>query len=460
MRTPTLLLALVVGFAVGAPAVAQDEPAAADAAAEPTMELLYLGLNEQGAEEWYRLADRAIVVRVPGGAYQQRPYEGMGTTAEPSPVEVESYFVDKFEVTNRQFAAFLNLQDDPTGLLDTRVAGVERRDGTWVASMGLEEHPVTAATGRGAVRFAAWVGGALPNRGQWEKAAGGADGNVFPWGDAAADASRANFGRSGTKGPMAVGSHAAGASPYGCHDMAGNVYERVNMPGRRSRDGQPMPVMIKGGSWLSPHPLNLRVLDMCVQPMQVAERSVGFRCVMVDNEPDRPSRTAAEQPKLRLATDWDAAVAEAKKRRVPLFLSLLFDTCGQCDRTRAQCYTDPRFIAYANAKLVMVVGHVPGDAMDDPHPPGAEDACPLYPGLTCSQHEALYGKGLGVVGGFGVSPGNFVLHPDKIKPDAGRRALLAPEETLPKWGNAVDRYLAVFAECVQAIRDGDGSEGD
>ena len=116
--------------------------------------------------------------------------------------------------------------------------------------------------------------------------------------------------------------------------MAGNVYERVVMPGRRQRDGSPLPIMIKGGSWLSPHPLNLRVADMCVQPLEVAEHSVGFRCVMTDPHPERPTRTAEGPARLRLATDFDAAVAEAKRRRVPIFLSLLIDTCGQCDRTR------------------------------------------------------------------------------------------------------------------------------
>ena len=181
----------------------------------------------------------------------------------------------------------------------------------------------------------------MPTPAQWEKAAGGVEGRLYPWGDAAPDATRANFGRPRPRGPMPVGSFAAGVSPFGCHDMAGNVYERVMM----QRGGEIAPTMIKGGSWLTPHPLNLRVLDLCVQPMGVAERSVGFRLVMADPEPDRATRKAAATPKLELAAGWKQAVEEAERRRVPIFLTLHFDTCGQCDRTRAQCFRDPRFVA-------------------------------------------------------------------------------------------------------------------
>ena len=122
------------------------------------------------------------------------------------------------------------------------------------------------------------------------------------------------YGIDAADGAVAVGSRPAGASAYGCLDMAGNVYERVNVPGRRTRSGEPYPAMIKGGSWLTPHPLNLRVLDLCMQPLEVAENSVGFRVVAADPEPDRPAKTAADAPVLRIAKSWEAAVEEARSR--------------------------------------------------------------------------------------------------------------------------------------------------
>ncbi|MHC4849424.1 MAG: SUMF1/EgtB/PvdO family nonheme iron enzyme, partial [Planctomycetota bacterium] len=266
-----------------------------------------------------------------------------------------------------------------------------------------------------------------PSVPEWEKAAGGADGTLWPWGDTKPDRTRANFGGKG--GVLPVGSFRAGASPYGCLDMAGNASERT-----RSERG---PVIIKGGSWVTPHTLNLRVMDMCVQPMDVAERSVGFRCAMKDAEPARATRKREAPATLKYAKSWKAAVAEATKRGVPIFLSLQFDTCGQCDRTRAQLFRDPRFVAYCNEKMVVAIGHRPGDAVDEPHAEADDGSCSLYPGLKCHEHHAVFNKAIMAVGRFAVSPGNFVLSPD------GKKVLIAEKE-LPKWGWATDEYLAAF----------------
>ena len=423
--------------------------AAFSVAGEPGKKtLLYLGLNEQGAEEWYRVKDGAVVIRVPGGNYLKRPYEGWEHTEEPKQVAVGSFFMDKFEVTNASFARFLNGQKMTDRLVGASVAGLERDGERWRASAGRENHPVTAATGFGAEAYTRWVGGRTPTAPEWEKAAGGPKGRLYPWGDQEPDATRANFARPKPRGTMPVGAHKAGASFYGCLDMAGNAYERVLM---RTRDGREAPVMIKGGSWLSPHSLNLRVLDLCVQPMGVAEGSVGFRCAMRDPEPDRPVRTEKDTPKLELARDFKAGVAEAKRRRVPIFLSLLYDTCGQCDRTRAQLYRDPRFVAYCNEYLVVVFGHQAGHALESDHGKLEGGDCALYPGVTCDEHEIVFARGLEVVGGFRISPGNFVLHPDRCAKGAASKAILVPERELPKWGNAVEEYLAAFKRARAAL---------
>ncbi len=403
-------------------------------------DVLYIGLNGQGAEEWYRVKDGATVVRVPGGTYLRRPYEGGTASRKAQPFDVASFFIDKYEVTNAQFARFLDTVKDSAGLVDVSVPGLERTAAGWRAARGRERYPVTAATGHGALAFAKWAGGGIPTPAQWEKAAGGPKGQTYPWGSAAPDKTRANFAVHGKLGGAhAVGSHPAGVSPYGVHDMAGNVYDRAMMRG--------VPVMVKGGSWLSPHPLNLRVSDMCVQPMAVAEKSVGFRCVMADPEPDRKTRKArAKQPGLKLVRSWDAAVKQARERRVPIFLSLQFDTCGQCDRTRAQLFRDPRFVAYCNKHVVVVIGHkaAPQVGVED-HEENDDGSCPLYPGLDCVDHHEVFPQGLNVVKRFSVSPGNFVLHPDT-------KAILVGERTLPKWGLDVAKYLAAFEKARAAVK--------
>jgi hypothetical protein len=247
-----------------------------------------------------------------------------------------------------------------------------------------------------------------------------------------------------------VGAFPLGASAYGALDMAGNAYERVFGDGTRAS----LPVVIKGGAWVSHHPLNLRVLDLCVQAMNAVDAAVGFRCVMDDPEPDRPPRPRPARPLLRLAKDWKSAVREAKERRAPIFLALLLDTCGQCDRTREQVFRDPRFVAYCNEHLVVALGHQPGDAQLDPHPPGEDDACPFYPGLTCTQHELIYARGLEVVDGFRVSPGCFLLHPDRAEKGAGAKAVLVGEDRFPTGGADVASWLAAFEEGRRAMGAG------
>lgn len=405
--------------------------------------IVYLGLNEQGAEEWYREKDGAIVIRVPGGEFLRRPYEGRIATEEPRPFPVKSFFLDKCEVTNEQFARFLAQVADAAGLVDVRVTGLVRDGEKWRAAPGRERHPVTAATGQGALAYAKWASGRIPEAAEWEKAAGGAEGKLYPWGEERPTAAHANFGLPHPRGLEPVGSHALGASPCGCLDMAGNAYDRVMARG--------MPVMIKGGSWLSPHPLNLRVLDLCMQPMDAPEGSVGFRCAMDDPEPERAPRVAEPAPAMKLVHTWKEAVETARARRVPILLSLHHDTCGQCDRMRAQLFKDPRFVAFCNERLVVAFGMDPKDAEFDPHPENADGSCSQVEGISCVDHQEIYRDGLFVVRVFSVSPGNFLLDPFACERDAGSKAILVPERELPKSGTAVDVYLAAFARAEAAL---------
>jgi formylglycine-generating enzyme required for sulfatase activity len=86
--------------------------------------------------------------------------------------------------------------------------------------------PVTNVSWMQAATYCAFVGARLPTEAEWELAARGTDGRVYPWGNAPADCTLANIAGTGCPGYVEpVGSHPSGASPYGALDMAGNVWE-------------------------------------------------------------------------------------------------------------------------------------------------------------------------------------------------------------------------------------------
>ena len=147
-------------------------------------------------------------------------------------VTLGEYWIDRTEVTNTAFAVFLNDVDAPEDQMEgplltwSSASRLEYTDGEWHVKPPYAEHPIAGVTWYGAQAYCEWAGRRLPTEAEWEKAARGTDGRIFPWGNDDATCLLANYG--GCVGETTpVGSYPNGTSPYGAVDMAGNVWEWV-----------------------------------------------------------------------------------------------------------------------------------------------------------------------------------------------------------------------------------------
>jgi formylglycine-generating enzyme len=142
-------------------------------------------------------------------------------------VTVPSFYLDRAEVTNQQFKRFI--EQNPEWQKDRIPAAYH--NGKYLQQwnrtsfpIGQDNYPVINVSWYAAAAFCEALGKRLPTEAEWEYAArGGIEGKDFPWGNELPDKTRANFGKSGTNGAVAVASYQANG--YGLHDMAGNVWE-------------------------------------------------------------------------------------------------------------------------------------------------------------------------------------------------------------------------------------------
>ena len=150
-------------------------------------------------------------VFVPAGTFYMGSENGPRNERPVHEVELDAFHIDKFEVTNAQYMAYVGATDAwaPQYISD--------------GSFNQPGQPVVGVSWQQARGYCEWAGMQLPTEAQWEKAAAGIDGRTYPWGNESADDTRGNFNFSTELAP--VGSFPAGVSPYGAHDMAGNVWE-------------------------------------------------------------------------------------------------------------------------------------------------------------------------------------------------------------------------------------------
>jgi formylglycine-generating enzyme required for sulfatase activity len=193
----------------------------------------------QGGDALARLGDPRHLdemVEVPAGKFRY------GEKKQPR--TLERFKIAKYPVTNLQYKRFLDANPKH------RVPHVDTdwaRFYNWDPEKrtypeGKANHPVVLVSWEDAQAYCQWASKRLPTEEEWEKAARGSDGREWPWGDEF-DSDKANTAEGGIGGTTAVGCYPAGASPYGCLDIAGNVWQWTNS------DYDKGIKVVRGGSW-------------------------------------------------------------------------------------------------------------------------------------------------------------------------------------------------------------------
>ena len=243
------------------------------------------------------------MVLIPAGEFQMGSNSGGSNEKPIHSVYIDAFYMDEYEVTNAEYAAFLNAKGKHTesGKTWLDIGGahvrVEYVGGVYRAKGEYENHPVIYVSWYGAVAYSKWKGKRLPTEAEWEKAArGNLSGLTYPWGNTI-DSSKANYGNN-IGDTTAVGEYTANG--YGLYDMAGNVWEwcldeydsgfyavspsQNPLSGANSIEwildnytGVKSFRVLRGGSWLNPARY-VRVANRLNAAPSTSYYSPGFRC--------------------------------------------------------------------------------------------------------------------------------------------------------------------------------------
>jgi formylglycine-generating enzyme required for sulfatase activity len=240
----------------------------------------------QRGDVWISPRDGAPMVFVPAGEFLMGSNDSRSDPDE-RPVHrvyLDAFWIDKYEVTNERFERFTKAtkyvtEDEKADWMNWRT----------FFEPGQENDPVRWVNFPDIAAYARWAGKQLPTEAQWEKAARGTDGRPYPWGTKW-DGSRLNLADCFcvvTK----VGTYAAGMSPYGAHDLLGNVREwcrdwydphYYSHSPRRNPTGPPSGKarVCRGGAWdMVDGSIGYRVFARQSVRPQGGDDLTGFRCV-------------------------------------------------------------------------------------------------------------------------------------------------------------------------------------
>ena len=276
----------------------------------------HFGYDRAAWQDWWERRKNKVgggMIHIPEGTLLMGSDDGEPAEKPVHRVILAAFSIDRFEITNAKFSAFVaatgHITSPETSGLGwdwnggwKRVKGADWRHPHGLASSlrGLERHPVVQVSWIDAQAYCRWRGKRLPTEAEWEWAARGDSGRIYPWSNQPPHVGkryRASYGSDRCCRADAgddylftapVGSFPLGRSPFGLEDMAGNVWEWVedwfdqefyrrsssenpvnDTPGKRR--------VIRGGGWGN-NPSGLRSTLRHANPPDIGLSMVGFRC--------------------------------------------------------------------------------------------------------------------------------------------------------------------------------------
>ncbi len=264
---------------------ATNSPATEAPVAQPTVPLAPINLGGPQGGETIKWIDGSVLVYIPTGSFTM----GYGGDAPIHSISLDAYWIQQTKVTNRMY--------DQCVRAGGCTSPTQELGGPVFTNPSFASNPVVGVTWDQAQAYCSWMQGGLPTEAQWEKAARGANGNTYPWGEAEPTCGLLNFGNCYGR-TTNVNTYEDGKSPFGLYDMTGNVFEWVfdwydEAYYTTSPTANPTGPLtgkyrgVRGSSFETEDIQVLPAIRRYNEPTD-AGRATGFRCVVQNPQPFAP----------------------------------------------------------------------------------------------------------------------------------------------------------------------------